>query len=199
MSYAAAANDLRHREIARLKRYVTPPVEAMRSLTPGPFREHIAELMQRLGYEVVNDPAAPVLVTLKDGKKHLVMCATPSDPMPTGTRNVARLHEAVIAANASNGIYITTRTFTDDAYNYEKGAPITLVDGTALAKAFERTKTGAPVPGAYEAMCHMCGAIVGHHLDKSDPLPCINGHMVSPTIPHTLIEPSRHPQKPEAA
>lgn len=199
MSFASAANDLRHREIARLKQYVTPPVEAMRSLTPGPFRERIAELMQRLGHEVVNDPTAAILVTLEGGEKHLIMCATPSDLLPTGTRNVARLHEAVIAAKAVRGIYVTTQTFTDDAHAYAKGAPITLVDGAALAKALERTKTGEPVPGSYDAMCHECGAIVGHHLDKPGPLPCINGHMVAPTIPRTLVEPARRPQKADAA
>ena len=53
MSYATAANGLRHREIARLKSYAIPPVAAMQSLTHGQFRERIAELMQGLGHEVV--------------------------------------------------------------------------------------------------------------------------------------------------
>ena len=47
-------------------------------------------------------------------------------------------------------------------------------------------------------MCHVCGAIVGHHLDEPDPLPFINGHMVAPTIPRSLIDPARHPQEAEA-
>jgi hypothetical protein len=200
MSYAAAANDLRHREIARLKRCVTLPVEAMRSLTPGPFRERIAELMQRLGHEVVNDPtAAAILVALKDGEKHLIMCGTPADPTPIGPRNILRLHEAVIAGNAARGIYITTRTFTADVQTYAKSAPIDLVDGAALAKAFKRAGPSEPVPGCYDVMCHDCGAIVGHHLDKSDPLRCINGHMVIPTIVRTMIEPARYPREPKAA
>ena len=198
MSFAAAANDLRHREIARLKQYVTPPVETMRSLTPGPFRERIAELAQRLGHEVVNDPAAAVLITVKNGEKHLIMCATPSDPAPTGTRDVARLHDAVIGAGACRGLYVTTRAFTADARDYAKSAPIDLVDGAVLAKALERARTGGPLPAAYEAMCHECGAIIRHDLDKRDPLPCINGHMVAPTIARAAIDPVRYPPEPDA-
>jgi Restriction endonuclease len=199
MSFAAAANALRHCEIARLKRYATPPVESMRSLTPGPFRERMAELLQRLGHAIVNDPsAAEILVTLKNGKKHFIMCATPADPTPTGPRPVMRLHDAVIAAKAVRGIYITTRTFTAEAWNYVKGAPISLMDGAMLAVAFERVKTREPIPGAYDAMCYECGAIVQHHLDKRDPLPCVNGHMVAPTIARAAVDPARHPQEPEA-
>jgi hypothetical protein len=198
MSFAAAAERLRQQEIARLRQYVTPPVEAMRSLTPGPFRERIAEMLERLGHEVVNNPSAPELITIKNGEKHIIMCSTPSDPHPTGTRDVARLHDIVIAANAQRGIYITTRTFTPDAQDYARTAPINLVAGKGLAKALERSKADAPIPSTYKAICQGCGDIVQHSLDKGDALPCINGHMVPPTIARAAIDPHPHPQQPDA-
>jgi Restriction endonuclease len=190
MSFAAAANGLRHREIARLKSCVIPLIAAMQSLTHGQFRECVAELMQGLGHEILNNPtAAEILVTVKNGEKHLIMCATPADPKPTGLQPLMRLHKAVSAANACRGIYITIRTFTADAYDYVKNAPISLINNGILASAIERVKIRKPIPGAYNAMCYECGGIVQHHLDKQHSLPCSKGHMVAPTIARGEVDP----------
>src|SRR5215468_7134582 len=84
MNYAAAAEELRRQEITRLSQYVAPPVETLRSLTPGPFRERIALMLDRLGYTIENNPTAAELVVTRDGNKAMVICAMPSDPHPTG-------------------------------------------------------------------------------------------------------------------
>jgi hypothetical protein len=197
VNFAPAADQLRRQEIARLMQYVTPPVEALRSLTPGPFRELIADMVERLGHTVINNPTAPNLVTTKDGRKYIIACATPSDPAPAGTREIGRLHDTVITANAQRGIYVTTRSFTPDAQDYAKTAPIDLVDGAKLAQSLERSNAGATLPSSYKAMCHQCGALVQHNLDTGEALPCINGHMVTPTIARATIERPRHPRQPE--
>jgi hypothetical protein len=198
MSFAAAAAELRRQEIARLSEYVTPPIEAFRSLTPGPLREQIALMMERLGHTIVTDPTAPDLVTIKDGGKRIVACATPSDPAPTGTRAIARLHDAVIAANAQRGIFVTARTFTPDAVHYAKTAPIDLVDGDKLITAMNRSRAGVVLPQTYKAMCHDCGGIVQHSLDKGEALPCSNGHPVASTISRAAIERLSQPAPPSA-
>ena len=72
MNFAAAADQLRRQEIARLSQYVTPAVEALRSLTPGPFREQIALMVERLGHTVHNNPTAAALVTTKQGQKYII-------------------------------------------------------------------------------------------------------------------------------
>jgi restriction endonuclease Mrr len=43
-----------------------------------------------------------------------------------------RLHDAVIAANAERGFFITARSFTDQAEQYAETAPLDLIDGKRL-------------------------------------------------------------------
>jgi hypothetical protein len=113
-------------------------------------------------------------------------------------RDVARLHDAVIAQGAQRGIYVTTRTFTADAKDYAASMPtvIQLVDGAKLAQSLEKSSVGAALPSRYKAMCHVCGAIVEHNLDHGKSLPCINGHLVAPTIARAALVRQRRPAPP---
>lgn len=111
------------------------------------------------------------------------------------------LHDAVIAQNAQRGIYVTTRNFTRDAEDYAAGMPavIQLVDGAKLAQSLEMSNAGAVLPNRYKAMCHVCGEIVQHNLDHGTSLPCINGHLVAPTIARAALVRERHPAPPPIA
>jgi len=60
--------------------------------------------------------------------------------MPTGTRDLARLHDAVIAANAERGFFITARGFTEQAEKCADSAPLDLFDGARLVKALNQSK-----------------------------------------------------------
>jgi hypothetical protein len=183
MNFAAAADALRRQEFARLAAAVTPTLEALRSLTPAPFREQIALMMERLGHTIITDPAAPDLVTVKEGRKFITACARPADPAPTGTRDLERLHNAVITANAQGGIYVTTRSFTAEAQEFAATLPIIqLADGEVLKRSMNLSLKRVVLPPTYKAMCQQCGEIVHHRLSKGETLPCINGHMVAPTI-----------------
>jgi hypothetical protein len=199
VNYQADAEALRRQEVARLSQYVAPPVETLRSLTPGPFRERIAFMLERLGHTVENNPTAAEMVTTKEGRKYITICGTPSDPNPTGMRDVGRLHHVVITQNAERGIFVTTRKFTPDAKDYAASIPtvIKLLDGPALQKWLDKGVEGMTLPTKYKAMCHVCGAIVQHDIDHGKALPCINEHMVLPTIVRATIQPSRHPQQPD--
>jgi hypothetical protein len=105
MNFIAAADQLRQREFARLSDTVTPRIEALRSLTLSAFRTEIALMLERLGHTIITP--APDLVTTKAVRKYVSICANPLDAAPTKTPAIARLHAAVVAANAAGGFYVT--------------------------------------------------------------------------------------------
>jgi hypothetical protein len=194
MKFAAAADELRRREIARLADAVTPTLEGLRSLTPPPFRAQIALMMERLGHTIVTDPAAPDLVTTKAGRKFVTACAVPTDLAPTAARDLKRLHEAVIAANAEGGIFVTPRGFTPGAEEFARTLPmIRLVDGPVLMRSMNRSMKGAALPAMYKSMCRQCGGIVEHSLSNGEAVPCANGHQVPPSIARASLAPRKLP------
>jgi hypothetical protein len=148
VNFSAPADELRRQEIARLKDALVPRLEALRSMTTEGFRTVIAEMLERFGHAIETDPNANFLVTTKAGQKFVTACATPADPTPTGTRDLARLHhDGVIAANAERGFFITARGFTDQAEKYAESAPLDLFDGARLVKALNQSKTSRTSPG----------------------------------------------------
>lgn len=180
--FERAADALREREFARLADAVAPTLEALRSLTPGAFRTEVALMLERLGHEVITDPGSAEFVVTREGRKSIVACARPSDVEPVKTRDLARLHAAIINANAETGFYVTTCAFTPEAEEYAATAPIRLVDGNQLAASMKRSREGMTLPETYRAMCRQCGEIVEHRFDRTGALPCANGHPVAPTI-----------------
>jgi hypothetical protein len=193
MNIAAAAAELRLQEIARLKDALVPRLEALRSMTVPAFRNVIAEMLKRFGHEIETDPNARFLVTTKAGRKFMTACATPTDLIPTGTRDLAHLHDAVIAANAQRGFFITARSFTDQAEKFAESAPLDLIDGARLVKALNQSKKHVLLPQTYKAMCRQCGGIVEHRIDRDqdEARPCGNGHPVAPTIARAMLLPPR--------
>lgn len=121
----------------------------------------------RLGYAVLTDPTANDLTVTKDGRKYLIACAPPAATAPTRTAALVRLHNAIIAASAEAGFYVTTRGFTPAATDYAATAPIRLVDGEALAASMRRSKGGAALPETYQAICRQCGDVVQHRLSTT--------------------------------
>ena len=107
-----------------------------------------------------------------------MFCARPADYEPTGSAAVGRLHEAVIAKGAESGFYVSARDFTKEARDYEKSAPVKLVDEQQLKKSMDRSMRGLRLPVTYDAMCCQCGDVVTHRLDKAKAIPCVMGHPV---------------------
>jgi hypothetical protein len=193
MNFAAPAAKLRRQEIARLSDALTPRLEALRSMTTQGFRSVIAAMLERFGHAIETDPNAHFLVTTKAGRKFVTACARPADLTPTGTRDLARLHEAVIAANAQRGFFVTARSFTDQAEQYAESAPLDLIDGARLIKILNQSRKGVLLPQTYKAMCRQCGEIVQHRIDREqdEARPCGNGHLVPPTIARAMLLPPR--------
>src|SRR5271170_5003001 len=192
-NFAAAADELRQQEIARLTDALVPRLETLRSMTAPAFRSTVAAMLERFGHAIITDPSAPELVTTKAGRKFITACATPAELMPTGTRDLARLHDAVIAANAERGFFITARSFTDAAEQYAESAPLDLIDGKRLVKALNQSRKHVLLPQTYKAMCQQCGGIVQHRLDREqdEARPCGSGHAVAPTIARAMLIPPR--------
>jgi hypothetical protein len=78
-------------------------------MTVPAFRSVIAEMLERFGHTIVTDPNTADFVTTKNGRKFVTACATPAEVIPTGTRDLARLHDAVIAAMPRGGYFITAQ------------------------------------------------------------------------------------------
>jgi Restriction endonuclease len=174
--FTLAAHQLWQREFARLSHLVTPRIEALRSLTLSAFRNEIALMMERLGHTIIT--TSPELVTTKGGRKFVTHCANPLDAAPTKSPAIARLHAAVVRANAAGGIYVTPHSFTPDAEHYAATMPIiSLVDGEVLNRSMQRSLRGVALPQTYRAMCCECGDIVQHRLDDAKALPCSNDHL----------------------
>jgi hypothetical protein len=192
-NFAIAADELRRQEIARLSDALVPRIEALRSMTPQSFRAVIGLMLERFGHTIISNPEAAELVSSKLEKKFITACARPTDLAPTGTRDLARLHDAVIAANAQRGFFITARSFTDQAEKYAESAPLDLFDGKRLVRALNQSRKHVLMPQTYKAMCQQCGGIVEHRLDREqdEARPCGKGHMVAPTIARAMLLPSR--------
>jgi hypothetical protein len=193
MSFAAAAQELRQQEIARLSDALVPRIEALRAMTTQAFRATIAGMLDRFGHKIIGNEEAPELVTLKAEKKFITACQPPSDLTPVKIPALRRLHDAVVASNAQRGFYITARAFDPQAETYAESAPLDLIDGKGLIKALNQSRKGVLMPQTYKAMCHQCGEIVQHRLDREqdEARPCGNGHLVAPTIARAQLIPPR--------
>jgi hypothetical protein len=136
--FAEAAAELRRQEIARLSNAVLPRLDQLRGMTPPVFPRHRRRHARTLGHGIIIEPSAPELVTVKAGRKFATECAPPANLAPAGRRDLVRLNDAVVTANAVRGFFIIARAFSAEAEGYAKGAPLDLVDGARLIKALYR-------------------------------------------------------------
>lgn len=191
--FELAAAELRRQEFARLADAVPPALAALRSLTPEALRAEVALMLERLGYTVITNPGVHDFAVARESRKYIVACASPADARPTKTVALVRLHDAVVAATAVAGFYVTTRDFTPAARDYAATTPIRLVTGAQLAASIRKSKADMPLPETYKAMCRQCGDVVRHRLDRAEALPCANGHPVAPTIARAALTPWYEP------
>src|SRR3954451_15395770 len=115
MNFSGQATELRRAEIARLAACVPPSLGRLRSMTPMPCRTAVASMLERLGYDVINRPAAHDLIVTKDSRKMVVVWAEPANIEPTGAPAIERLLETVMQQGAHSGFYVTARNFTQQA------------------------------------------------------------------------------------
>jgi Restriction endonuclease len=182
MNFAAAADELRCQEFARLAASVTPMPGQLRSMSVAELQIENALMFERIGHTVHTAPDAPELVTTRGGRKFITMCANPADPAPTGSAALRRLRDRVVVAGAEHGFFVSMRGFTAEARHFAETAPVRLIDAEQFIDALNRSRKGELLPQTYKAMCRQCGAIVQHSLDNGQARSCANGHSVAPTI-----------------
>jgi hypothetical protein len=158
--YDHAAEVLRQQEFSRLSADTVPTLESLRFLNPTQLRARVADMLERLGYELLTPETARDMQATKEGRKYVVTFASTMDPLPTQANHLTRLHQAINATNAAGGFYVTTRGFSRDAEAYAATAPIRLVNGPKLVASIKRSMESTPAPDSYKAMCRQCGEIV---------------------------------------
>jgi hypothetical protein len=178
MKFTAAFEEMKRREYARLAAAVTPRIEAFCSMTFDELGDQLASMFERLGHTVIT--TRPELVTERNGRKYVIAWATPTDHAPVKTPALKRLRDAVVAANAVKGFYVTTRSFTPEAEYFASTAPINTIDGAELIKDMQRSRRGLLLGQDYKVVCQQCGEIVQHRLDNDEARACANDHLVAP-------------------
>jgi hypothetical protein len=98
-------------------------------------------MFERLGYGMLTAGTANDLLPVKEGQKQVVAFAATTDPPPTQANHLARLHQAIVAANTATGFY-ATRGFSRHAEAYAKtarlGEAVTCSKGRAVPPAIAR-------------------------------------------------------------
>jgi Restriction endonuclease len=194
MTFAAAAEELRRQEFARLAAYVTPRLEQLRSMTIGEIRIENALMWERLGHTLHTHPDAPELVTTRSERKFIIICANPADRAPASSVALRHLRDRVVTIGAERGFYVSVRGFTPEARHFTGAAPVQAIDGEEFIRALHRSRKGMLLPQTYKAMCRDCGGIVHYSLSTDETQRCGGGHFVPPTIARDDLIKPRPPQ-----
>jgi len=112
-------------------------VKSIKAVSWKDFEYLVSEAYRRQGYSVQENTGGGAdggvdLVLGKDGKKILVQCKNWRSSK-VGVSTVRELFGVVTAEGATEGIVVCSGQFTNDAVEFAKGKPITLVDGAALS------------------------------------------------------------------
>jgi restriction system protein len=116
-------------------------VKSIKAVSWKDFEYLVSEAYRRQGYSVQENTGSGAdggvdLVLGKDGKRILVQCKNWRSSK-VGVSTVRELFGVVTAEGASEGIVVCSGKYTNDALDFAKGKPITLVDGAALARLID--------------------------------------------------------------
>jgi len=100
------------------------------------FEELVGEAYRRKGYAVTEcgggGPDGGVDLELRRGGEILLVQCKHYRMTKVGVKVVRELYGVVAAENATGGIVISSGTFTQEAYDFAKGKPIELLNGSKL-------------------------------------------------------------------
>jgi len=113
-------------------------VNSIMAISWKDFEYLVSEAYRRQGYSVQENTGDGAdggidLVLNKDGNRLLVQCKNWKSSK-VGVSTVRELFGVVTAEGASEGIVVCSGQYTNDALEFAKGKPITLVDGAALTR-----------------------------------------------------------------
>jgi len=113
-------------------------VKSIKAISWKDFEYLVSEAYRRQGYSVQENTGGGAdggidLVLNKDGNRLLVQCKNWRS-RKVGVTTIRELFGVVTAEGASGGIVVCSGQYTNEALEFAKGKPITLADGTALAR-----------------------------------------------------------------
>lgn len=145
-------------------------MDSLRSLSWREFEKLVGEAYRRQGYDVeeTGDGGADGgvdLVLRGHGETVLVQCKQWRERQ-VGVVKIRELFGIVTAERANRGILVTSGNFTNDAYSFKAGKPLTLVDGPALAKLVHDVQSVRPTARPISSSssipasnaCPLCGS-----------------------------------------
>lgn len=109
---------------------------------PTAFEGYVASIFDCLGYKTevtkaTNDGGKDIVMS-KDGIKYIVEVKLYSENNKIGREKIQKLQGAMLDSNADKGIFVTTSTFTKEAFEYGHKHDISLINGKKLVKLIEK-------------------------------------------------------------
>lgn len=122
------------------------------ALTPAKFERAVGELLQTWGYTQVKhtggagDLTADLTCRAPDGRSVVVQCKRYARHNRVGSPEVQKfIGMMVVHHRADTGIFVTTSSFTRQAWDLCKQHWIRAITGKELADALDRMRKGRPV------------------------------------------------------
>ena len=160
-------------------------LDMLRGITWQEFELLVGEAYRQQGYKVEETggrgPDGGVdLVLRRSGETVLVQCKRWKQ-QKVGAPTVRELHGAVARDKATRGIFVTSGTFTREAYAEAQGQPLELVDGAAFLELVKQVQgQDAPVntaqiplvanePPSAAPLCPNCGELMLKRTARNGP------------------------------
>lgn len=166
------------------RRILLSSTEIINKLTPFEFEDYIAKLLKELGYENIvqtpyqNDGGKDIICDYQ-GSKVFIECKHYKSDNTISRPYLQKLFAAMTENDVSNGIFITTSSFSSEAIKYGKQFGIRTIDGKELAGIITKTYQQNNFSTEYSLPCPECGKkVTFSYLDKPFVRRCSNGHMV---------------------
>jgi hypothetical protein len=110
---------------------------AVHALSSEDFELLVARIYQRQGYRVempsgVSSGRGGDFTLLRKSERLLVQCKKLGPEQKVGVERVRELHDALVPAKATRGVYIACCGFSWDARNFAKAKGMTLINARAL-------------------------------------------------------------------
>jgi restriction system protein len=125
------------------------------------FELLVSEAYRRQGYTVQENVGGGSdggidLVLSKDGNRSLIQCKNWKSSK-VGVTTVRELFGVMTAEGASGGIVVCSGEYTNEAIEFAKGKPITLIDGSALSRLIGDVQKSPRIqPVVNEPSCPVC-------------------------------------------
>jgi restriction system protein len=139
-------------------------IKTVGALSWKEFEELVSEVFRRKGYFVLENPDLGAdggvdLRLRKDGKKIYVQCKH-WKARQVGVKVVRELYGVMMDKHADEGVVVTYGTFTQEARDFVRGKPISLVDGNKLIGLIGEVQKnpGVSIRENSQKMCPKCGS-----------------------------------------